>query len=391
MFERLVEQPGDAILALMDRFRADPRAEKIDMGVGVYRNAQGVTPVMGAVKAAERQLVETQESKGYTALTGDPAFVAAMADLVLGEAHDPARVTGAATVGGTGAIRQGLELVRLARPDVTVHIPDPSWPNHAAVLRGMGLPFKTYRYFDAEANALDAGGMLADLKAVAPGDLVLLHGCCHNPTGVDPTPAQWREIAAALKETGAVVMIDLAYLGLGDGIEEDAAATRMLVGELPEVVLAVSCSKNFGLYRDRAGVVLVASDQPKLVQGNLATLNRLAYSFPADHAARVVEMILHDAALRDDWATELRDMRERINSLRVALAEELRTVTGSDRFAFLASQRGMFSRLGATPEEVQRLAEEHAVYMIGDGRMNVAGLTLADIPRLAKAIAEVCR
>ena len=386
------QQPEDPILSLMDRYRSDPRPDKIDLGVGVYRNSQGVTPVMLAVKSAERKLVEVQDSKSYTSLAGDPGFIRAMAVLVLGDAVDPARVAGAATVGGTGAIRQGLELIRLARPDATVHIPDPSWPNHRSILDAMKMPVQTYRYFDAEANGVDMTGLLEDLRRVEEGDVVLLHGCCHNPTGADPSDAQWREIVAVLKARGAVVMVDLAYLGFGDGIDDDAYATRLMVQELPEVVVAVSCSKNFGLYRDRAGVVLVAGpkSQTRIVQGNLATLNRLAYSFPADHGAKVVQMILSSAALRAEWAEELAEMRSRINGLRAGLAKALQEQTGSDQFAFLAAQRGMFSRLRATPAQIAALRDDHGIYMVGDGRMNVAGLSREDIPRLAKAIAEVC-
>lgn len=392
MFENLRQQPEDPILSLMDRYRSDPRPDKIDLGVGVYRNSQGVTPVMLAVKSAERKLVEVQDSKSYTSLAGDPGFIRAMAVLVLGDAVDPARVAGAATVGGTGAIRQGLELIRLARPDATVHIPDPSWPNHRSILDAMKMPVQTYRYFDAEANGVDMTGLLEDLRRVEEGDVVLLHGCCHNPTGADPSDAQWREIVAVLKARGAVVMVDLAYLGFGDGIDEDAYATRLMVQELPEVVVAVSCSKNFGLYRDRAGVVLVAGpkSQTRIVQGNLATLNRLAYSFPADHGAKVVQMILSSAALRAEWAEELAEMRSRINGLRAGLAKALQEQTGSDQFAFLAAQRGMFSRLRVTPAQIAALRDDHGIYMVGDGRMNVAGLSREDIPRLAKAIAEVC-
>ncbi|WP_375174289.1 aromatic amino acid transaminase [Pseudooceanicola sp.] len=392
MFEHLREQPEDPILALMDRYRSDPRPGKIDLGVGVYRNSQGVTPVMLAVKSAERQLVEAQDSKSYTALTGDPDFVRQMALLVLSDSVEQERVAGAATVGGTGAVRQGLELIRLARPDAVVHIPDPTWPNHRAILGAMDMEVQTYRYFDAEANGVDMTGMLEDLGQVAEGDVVLLHGCCHNPTGADPSEAQWKDIVKVLKARGATVLVDLAYLGFGDGIEADAFATRLLAQQLPEVVIAVSCSKNFGLYRDRAGVVLVAgpASQARVVQGNLATLNRLAYSFPADHGAKVVEMILSNTALRAEWEEELSEMRSRINDLRESLAEALRVETGSDRYGFLAAHRGMFSRMGATPEQIASLREDHGIYMVGDGRMNLAGLSREDIPRLAKAIALVC-
>ncbi len=383
----------DPILILMDQFRNDPRSDKIDLGVGVYRNSDGVTPVMRAVKTAEHQLWQTQETKGYTTLLGDPAFVSAIADLVLGTDVAPDRQTGVATVGGTGAIRQGLELIRLARPDVQVHIPDPSWPNHAAILSEMGIPSKTYRYFDAATGGLDFPGMLADLRAIPAGDVVLLHGCCHNPTGVDPNPTQWGEIANTLSATGATVFVDLAYLGFAGGLDADAAPTRLLAAQLPELLVAVSCSKNFGLYRDRAGVLLSITEttaQRDLVRGNLATLNRLAYSFPADHGAALVQIILTDTTLRSSWADELTDMRQRVNDLRAALATALQAETHSDRFAFIGAQNGMFSRLGITPDQVETLARDHAVYMVGDSRMNIAGLSLDDIPRLARSIALTC-
>jgi len=393
LLENLTPQPEDPILAMMEKFRADPRTDKIDLGIGIYRDAAGTTPVMRAVKQAEQALLDQQSTKSYTSLGGDPAFTRAIADLVLGDSIDPTRVAGAGTVGGTGAVRQGLDLARLANKGATVHIPDPSWPNHRAIIQAVGLTCKTYRYFDADTGGLDYDGLIADLAAIPAGDIVLLHGCCHNPTGADPEPAQWDEIIATLKASGATVMIDLAYLGFGDGLEQDAQATRKIVQQIPEVIIAVSCSKNFGLYRDRAGAVLVTaptSEAAQTIYGNLATLNRLAYSFPADHGAKVTEMILTDATLRDAWTTELSDMRSRINTLRTELATALRDATGSDRFAFLGSQRGMFSRLGATPDEIRILREEHGVYVIGDGRMNVAGLSSKDIPRLAAAIAKVC-
>ncbi|WP_407494250.1 aromatic amino acid transaminase [Pseudooceanicola sp. MF1-13] len=393
MLENLTAQPEDAILAMMDAFRADPRADKIDLGVGIYRDAAGTTPVMAAVKQAEQALLDQQATKAYTSLGGDPAFTRAIADLVLADSIDPALVTGVGTVGGTGAVRQGLDLARLANKGATVHIPDPSWPNHRAIVQAVGLGCKTYRYFDAETGGLDHDGLIADLAAISAGDIVLLHGCCHNPTGADPDPAQWDQIIDTIKASGATVMIDLAYLGFGDGLDQDAQATRKIVQQIPEVIIAVSCSKNFGLYRDRAGAVLVTAPTAEAAQtiyGNLATLNRLAYSFPADHGAKVTEMILNDATLRGTWATELSDMRVRINTLRAELATALRDATGSDRFAFLGSQRGMFSRLGATPEQLRILREDHGIYIIGDGRMNIAGLSSKDIPRLAQAIATVC-
>ncbi|MGI3169538.1 aromatic amino acid transaminase [Pseudooceanicola sp. C21-150M6] len=393
MFQNLRPQPQDPILMLMDAFRSDPRPDKIDLGVGVYRNEEGITPVMRAVKAAERRLLTEQSTKGYTGLNGDPAFLEAMTGLVLDNVVSSDRVAASATVGGTGAVRNGLDLMRRIQPDARLHIPSPSWPNHAAIGAEIRMPVSQYRYFDPVAGGLDFDGMLADLSAIPRGDIVLLHGCCHNPSGADPSPAQWTQIIDLLHDTGVMVLVDLAYMGLGDGIAEDAAATRQLAAALPELIIAVSCSKNFGLYRDRAGAVIVVTEgktQRDLVSGTLATLNRLAYSFPADHGAKVVESILNDPEMRQDWLEELTQMRVRINSLRRDLSLTLRDVTGSDRFAFFNAQKGMFSLLPATPGQVQQLREDYAVYMVGDGRMNIAGLTDRQIPALAHAIKAVC-
>lgn len=390
MLETLNAPAQDKILMLMQIFRDDPRAGKIDLGVGVYKDAQGRTPVMRAVKAAERRLVETQETKAYTSLAGDPAFAAAMLGLILGKGVAD-RAAAVATPGGTGAIRQAFELIRMAAPGATVWISDPTWPNHPSILRYLGVPFREYRYFDAETRGVDVAGMLADLGQVAKGDVVLLHGCCHNPTGADPSPADWAAIAEVLAARGAVALIDLAYQGFGEGLEADAAAARMLAARLPEVLVAASCSKNFGLYRERVGL-LVALGEPSrkaVVQGNLAWLNRQNYSFPPDHGARVVTEILGDFALRADWEAELEATRLSMLDLRRALAEDLRRLSGSDRFAFLGAHQGMFSRLGATEAQVDRLRAEHGIYMVSDSRLNIAGLNAATVPVLAKAILAV--
>lgn len=390
MFETLQAPAQDKILALMQLFRDDPREAKIDLGVGVYKDATGRTPVMRAVKAAERRLVETQETKTYTSLAGDPAFAAAMTGLILGEGFAD-RTAAVATPGGTGAIRQAFEMVRMAAPGATVWISDPTWPNHPSILKYLGIPFREYRYFDAETRGVDMAGMLADLKGVAKGDVVLLHGCCHNPTGANPTPADWAAIAGVLAERGAVALVDIAYQGFGEGLEADAAATRMLASQLPEVLIAASCSKNFGLYRERVGLLaaLGAPARKAVVQGNLAWLNRQNYSFPPDHGARVVTEILGDSALRADWEAELEATRLSMLALRQALADELRRLSGSDRFAFIGAHRGMFSRLGATEAQVERLRAEHGIYMVSDSRLNIAGLNAATVPVLARAILAV--
>lgn len=391
MLGSLKPQQPDKILALMGEFQADTRQGKIDLGVGVYRDASGRTPIMRAVKEAERRLVETETTKTYTALPGEPAFRAAMAGMILGDAVPVGRAASLATVGGTGAIRQGLELARLASPGLTVWYSDPTWPNHVSILDFMGLPKRTYRYFDNATRGVDFEGMLADLAAVQPGDVVLLHGCCHNPTGANLSAGQWEAVAALLERTGAMPLVDLAYQGFGDGLEEDAAGTRLVAARLPETLIAASCSKNFGIYRERTGILLALTGDDRareLAQGTMAYLNRQTYSFPPDHGARIVTTILGDAALAADWKAELESVRNHMLGLRDQLASELRSLTGSDRFDFIARHRGMFSRLGATPEQVEAIKRDAAIYIVGDSRINIAGLNRDTVPILARAIVE---
>lgn len=391
MFETLKQQPADKILALVQMYREDPREAKVDLGVGVYKDATGLTPIMRAVKAAEHKLWETQDTKVYTGLAGDPAFGDAMADLVLGDAVPRANVAAAATPGGTGAVRQAFEMILMARPDARVFVSNPTWPNHISILGYLGIEVVPYRYFDDETRGVDFDGLIADLKTAKKGDVVLLHGCCHNPTGANLNSAEWDEVIKVLLETGATPMIDIAYQGFGDGLQEDAAATRKLAAAVPECLIAASCSKNFGIYRERTGLLMAisadGSAQP-LNQGTLAYLNRQNFSFPPDHGARLVTMILSDAELRADWETELEDVRLSMLDLRSQLAAELQRLSGSDRFGFLGQHRGMFSRLGTTPEMVEKLRAEYGIYMVGDSRMNIAGLNAQTVPILAKAIVD---
>ncbi len=392
MLTQLKDQPADKILVLVQAFKDDPRKDKIDLGVGVYKDADGKTPIMRAVKKAEKQLWEQEQTKSYVALTGDPAYGAAMAQMVLGDAVPMERVSKAATPGGTGAVRQGFELVQLANPQATVWVSDPTWPNHLTILKHLGMKTTLYRYFDSETCAVDFDGMMADLKGAKEGDVVLLHGCCHNPTGANLNMAQWKELVALMKAQGLIPMIDIAYQGFGDGLEDDAAATRLVASELPETIIAASCSKNFGIYRERTGILMTVSAEAatqKTAQGTLAYLNRQNYSFPPDHGARLVTMILTDPDLRKDWENELEEVREGLLVLRKQLAEELQKATNSDRYGFIAEHRGMFSRLGVSPEMVEKLREDHAIYMVGDSRINIAGLNKETVPVLAKAIAAV--
>ena len=392
MFETLKPQPADKILALVQKFKEDPRPQKIDLGVGVYKNAEGVTPVMRAVKAAEHQLWQDETTKSYVGLTGDPAFSDGMIQMVLADVVPRGAVAAAATPGGTGAVRQAFELARLANPDVRVFVSNPTWPNHVSMLRYLGIEMVPYRYFDEATCGVDFEGMTADLAQAKAGDVVLLHGCCHNPTGANLNTAQWQSVVDLLAKSGATPMIDIAYQGFGDGLEEDAAATRLIAASLPETIIAASCSKNFGIYRERTGLLMaISQDVSKqlVTQGTLAYLNRQNFSFPPDHGARLVTIVLNDPALCADWKAELEQVRLGMLDLRQSLATELQSRAGSDRFSFLAQHRGMFSRLGTTPDMVERLRVEHAIYMVGDSRMNIAGLNATSVPILAQAIVDV--
>lgn len=392
MFETLKEQPADKILALVQAYRDDPRDGKIDLGVGVYKDASGNTPIMRAIKQAEQQLWQAETTKAYTGLAGDPAFGDAMVATVLGDAVPRANVAAAATPGGTGAVRQGFDLVRMANPDARVFVSDPTWPNHLSILKHMGMEMVPYRYFDDDSRGVDFDGMMEDLAQAGPGDIVLVHGCCHNPTGANLNMTEWTELVDLLIRTGATPMVDIAYQGFGDGLDEDAAATRLIASSVPETIIAASCSKNFGIYRERTGMLMVVANDPaaqKLNQATLAYLNRQNFSFPPDHGARLVTMVLNDDALRGEWAKELEEMRTGMLGLREQLAAELQRLSGSDRFGFIAQHRGMFSRLGATPEQVEKLREDHAIYLVGDSRLNIAGLNKESVPVLAKAMIDV--
>ncbi|WP_108483682.1 aromatic amino acid transaminase [Oceaniglobus ichthyenteri] len=391
MLENLKPQPADKILALGQAYRADPRADKIDLGIGVYKDASGKTPVMRAVKEAERRLVAEQDSKAYTGLLGDPAYTDALRDMILGDAVPGDRVSCAATPGGTGAIRQALELIKMASPGATVWLSAPTWPNHPSIIKYLGMSMAEYRYFDAATRGVDFAGMMADLDQIKSGDVVLLHGCCHNPTGANLTLEQWQAVSDHLNAKGAVPFIDIAYQGFGDGLEADAAGTRLMAANAPQMLIAASCSKNFGIYRERTGMVMAIAPEAGMktvTQGTLAYLNRQNYSFPPDHGARVVTMILTDPELKADWMAELEAVRLGMLELRKQLADELRKRSNSDRFDFIADHRGMFSRLGATPEQVEKMRVDNGIYMIGDSRINIAGLNAKTIPVLAQAIID---
>ena len=391
IFKNLQQQPPDKILALMTAFKEDPRDQKLDLGVGVYKDSTGITPIMRSIKLAEKKWWEIESSKSYVGLAGDPAFSDAIISLVLGNSIPRNLIASAATPGGTGAVRQGFELFKIANPGVRVFVSDPTWPNHISILQYLNIPFETYRYFDNETRGVDFDSMVSDLSRAKAGDVILLHGCCHNPTGANLDKQQWKIIVDLLNKNGATPMIDLAYQGFGDGLEEDVYATRLIAESLPETVIASSCSKNFGIYRERAGLLmLISQDSSKrnINQSMLAYLNRQNYSFPPDHGSRLVSIVLNDKDLRSDWMSELEDIRNSLLNLRVQLSDELQKISGSDRFSFIASHRGMFSRLGATPSQVEKMRKEFGIYMVSDSRFNVAGLNNETVPALAKAIIE---
>ena len=392
MFGNLKPQPADKILQLIGQFRADPRSDKIDLGVGVYKYATGLTPVMRAVKTAERQLWETERTKAYTGLAGEPEYNAALADLVLGGTVAADRISSVATPGGTGACRQAFELIRMASPEATVWVSDPTWPNHLSILNYLGMKMRPYRYFDGESRGVDLTAMMADLAGVKAGDVVLLHGCCHNPTGANLTLPEWQAVADHLERTGAVPMIDIAYQGFGDGLDADAEGVRLVAGRLPEVLIAASCSKNFGLYRDRVGSLSIVSSNAKttgIVRSQAHNLVRTLYSMPPDHGAAVVSNILGDAALRTMWMDELTEMRNRLRNMRTSLVAALQRTAPDRDFSHIAAATGMFCFLGISEQQVEQLKKDRGVYMVGSSRINVAGITPGNVDYLAEAIASV--
>lgn len=392
MLERLMPAKADPILGLGKLFAADMRENKIDLGVGVYKDALGSTPIMTAVKKAEARLYDTQTSKAYKALAGDEVFRDEMRKLVLADSVASDRVATLQTPGGTGALHQLFEAMKLVNPDATIWVSDPSWPSHVAMAKHLGFKSQNYDYFDTETSTVNFDGMMASLKSMKADDMLVLHGCCHNPTGANLTASQWDGVTERVLEKGVMPLIDIAYQGFGDGLDEDAAHLRAMAERMPEMMVATSCSKNFGLYRDRVGCAMMIAkdaDTAMVTQGNLATLNRMNYSFAPDHGAALVATILSDAALRAEWEAELEDMRLAMLTVREELAEALRQQCNSDHFDFIREHRGMFSRLGLSPEQVEVLRIKYGMYVVGDSRINIPGLAGGRVAPFAKAVSMV--
>ena len=390
MLDTLTQQPPDALLALIKLHNADPRPDKIDLGVGVYRTGQGDTPVFGAIKAAEKRLLETQDSKSYLGPEGDMGFVHALMPYIFGS-DDPSkggRIEGMQTPGGTGGVRLALGLAKKAGV-ARVWMGTPSWPNHAQILADLGLELKPFAHSGAD-GAVDMDALRAVIAAAEPGDAILLHGCCHNPTGIDYAPAQWDVIAALLATNALLPVLDLAYQGLGHGMDEDAYGVRTVLAAVPEALIAYSCDKNFGLYRDRVGALYIMTAEAGQMSAALSNGNALAranWSMPPDHGAAAVRIVLEDAAMTAQWLDELDTMRTRMRQVRRRLAE-FGTV-GTIDLRPVGSQNGLFSVLKLAPEQILKLRSDHGIYMAGSGRINAAGLTMGNIDAFVTALAAV--
>ncbi len=392
MFEDLTAAPADAILGLIAEYRADPRAEKIDLGVGVYRTPEGLTPVLNTVKTAEQRLVETQDSKAYIGTAGAADFNAAMQTLTFGDDAPNDRLVTIQAPGGSGSLRVAAGMLLRAKPDAVVWVSEPTWANHVPLLGGAGLPLKPYPYYDTDSHELRIDQMLDTLRSAAAGDVVLLHACCHNPSGLDPSASDWLAIADVIVERELVPFVDMAYQGFANNLDSDAFIIRHLASRVPEMLVSSSCSKNFGLYRDRTGTLsLLAKDSATrdIVSSQVNNLVRTIYSVPPDHGAAVVAIILNDAALNSEWRDELYAMRDRLIAMRTLLADALQQKLGSDDFGHLRRASGMFCFLGVSAAQVQRLKSEYGIYMVGSSRINVAGITAENVDYLASSIAAV--
>ncbi|HXO89151.1 MAG TPA: amino acid aminotransferase [Candidatus Acidoferrales bacterium] len=393
MFQQLERLVSDSILALMAKYRADPSKQKVDLGVGVYRDLSGNTPILECVRRAEKEVLAAQTTKAYVGAAGREEFNSALEELVLGAGHAARKDRRARTLqcpGGCGALRVGAELIKAASPGAVVYLSDPTWGNHAPLLGGCGLKLERYPYYDAAAHELRFDAMLQRLQTAPEGAVVLIHACCHNPTGADLDAEQWRAVTELLLRRKLVPYLDLAYQGFGVSLEADAAPIRMIAERVPEALIAVSFSKNLGLYRERVGGLIVISEnaaRADAVQSHMLHIARSIYSMPPDHGAAIAARVFAEPGLRQQWVQELEAMRTRILDMRTLLASRLQQVTGGDSFDFIRTQHGMFSLLGVPPDAVERLRERHHIYMTADSRMNLAGIMPDNVAYVAEAFA----
>lgn len=394
MFDSLPVLPPDSILGLAAACRADPNPDKVDLTLGVYMDETGLCPVFEAVQQAQQALVSEEQTKVYMPPQGDSDYLSGIRSLVFGEAGMADlgdRTSAVQTPGGCGAVRLGAEVLHAAAPDATVWVSDPTWPVHIPLMGSVGLQFKTYRYYSADMKGLDFDAMLADLEAAQAGDVVLLHGCCHNPSGVDPTLEQWGVLADLMSERRLLPMMDFAYQGMGAGLNEDAAGIRAVLERVPEMIIAVSSSKNIGLYRERAGAAVFVGGDARAAEAmasQAVSAARRVYSMPPAHGALLAGRVLSSPALRSAWEAELGQICQRINGLRGQFEEALTTATGRD-FGFIDTEHGMFSFLGLSVEQAQRLRTEQSVYMLDSSRINIAGLNANNLGRVVEAVASV--
>jgi aspartate/tyrosine/aromatic aminotransferase len=403
MFEHIEPAPSDPILGLSEAFRADPNPRKINLSVGVYQDGTGKTPVLESVRQAGKLVLERQKSMSYLPIPGSPAYATAVQRLMFGEGHEvetSGRAATSHTPGGTGALRVAADLIHQQLPKATVWLTQPTWPNHPQIFAAAGVPTKSFPYFDAKSNSLSFEEALAGIQKMPAGDVILLHGCCHNPTGIDPTPEQWKRFADAVYDRGLLPLLDFAYQGFADGIREDAVGLLAFAGEpgrprpLTEFIVCSSFSKNFGLYCERVGALTVVAKDKKsadTVQSQVKVCIRSNYSNPPAHGAELVTTVLGDTQLRKQWEQEVSEMRGRINGMRELLVKTLKAKGVPGDYSFITRQRGMFSFSGLTPPQVEALKQKYAIYIVGSGRINVAGITEQNVEPLCEAIAEVVK
>ncbi|MCS6113170.1 amino acid aminotransferase [Shewanella baltica] len=395
MFNSLIAMPADPILGLLTQYREDTHPQKVDLGVGVYKDPTGVTPILNCVKKAEKFRLDTETTKVYIGPTGSPQFNTLMTELAFGANHSAIlanRIRTVSTPGGTGALRVAGDFIKRCNPNAVLWVSDPTWANHIGLFEAAGITVKTYPYYDYDSKSLKFDEMLASLSQVSPDDVVLFHACCHNPSGMDLTTEQWDKVVALTKEQGFTPLIDMAYQGFGDGVDIDAYGVRQMAAAVDNMILCSSCSKNFGLYRERIGscsVIARDAHTANVAQSVLLYVVRCLYSMPPAHGAAIVETILGSAELTQEWLDELKVMRDRINGNRAILVDKLKA-NGVDRdFSFIARQKGMFSFLGVNPEQVARLQKEFSIYMVGSSRISIAGISEDNVDYLAQSIAKV--